>query len=475
MTPDRDPHLVTLEQAELIARLRWFIQLRWVFGGMLIALGIVFSLTPIGDLNAWVGIGTGVAIIAYNWVFWFLERWLVRRRPGAHARNATLAATSQIVLDLVALTVVLHAAGGVETPLYIFYLFHMVVATLLLRMRRVFALASLAIALFGALAVAEMNAWIPHHGLFDGLTEYQSARYVGVTLLAFSSAVLIAVYLGTNIADRLREREREVLWLETELAQNVADLEKANSALMEAEKANMSHFRQVSHELKGPLATQQSLLRALLIEVKDFPAQQKQRVERAIVRGDELLALLDDLLVLSQTRETNVRTSPKWVDPSETLRDMLDAEALRAREKGLKWREEITTDLSPFCTDPAMLRTLAQNVVSNAVKYTAPGGDVTFCLRDDGNDLLMVVRDTGIGISPEDLQRIGQEFYRTREARESSSSGTGLGMTIVRSIVDTFQGGVDLSSRPGQGTTVTIRLPRTGHACATTSPELKAQ
>ncbi len=459
MPSAREDQLVPIEQAELLARLRWFIQLRWVFGAATLAAALLMTEMPLGRVHARMLAGIGIAILGYNWLFWFLEGWLSRHRPEAHARYADVAASAQIILDLVALTFVLHASGGAVYPFCLFYVFHMVIATLLLRMRDVFMLAGLAIVLFTSLVLLEMYGWLPHHSLF-GLEEvHKSPRYVAITLVAFASAMLTAVYIGTSIARRLREREHEILRLERQLADYTRELERTNQELVKADEEKTQYFRKVSHDLKSPLAAQQSLLRALLIQIRESDAQSAAHVERAIARGDQLLALLNDLLLLSQAKDVVRGPRHEWIDPGDRLRAVIDAQALAAREKGLDFFEEMDTPLPAICAESGTLLTLAENLISNAIKYTPKGGRVTFSLLSRDEHLIMAVRDTGIGVAKDDLPKIGQQFFRTSQARESGSPGTGLGLAIVRSMVEAMHGRFDFQSELGVGTTVTVALP----------------
>jgi signal transduction histidine kinase len=171
---------------------------------------------------------------------------------------------------------------------------------------------------------------------------------------------------------------------------------------------------------------------------------------------------LNDLLALSKTKVVSRRRRAEWLEPAESLAGVLEEQGLRAREKGLKWRVEKPGSLPRIHADAGLLRTLAENIIANAIKYTPEGGFVTVSFRSHDDGVAMAVHDTGIGISSDDLDRIGQEFFRTREAQDSGSGGTGLGMTIVLSVVKTMRGKLDIQSELGAGTTVTVVLP-SGH------------
>jgi signal transduction histidine kinase len=460
MSSQVDAIEMSLERAELIARLRWFIGLRWVFGAGLIGIGTFLRYVPINEIRGPLIAIVGVAILAYNCVFQLVERWLIERYPKVHAERARLAATVQIVLDLMAITLVLHASGGVENPFFIFYIFHMIIATLLLPAIEAFILAIVAIVLFSGLAIGEMNGFWPHARLYSTGCHYDDPELVWSTLAGFSSTLVIAVYLGTSIAKQLRSREGEVLRLRSELADRAQLLEKTNEALRELDQTKTRHYRKISHELKSPLAAQKTLLSASLVELRNIATgEMLGRIQRAMARSDDLLALVNDLMLLSQTRDVTRRPTVECIKPKEHLGPLINDLALRAKEKGHKWRFEAEDALPEICLEPKALPMLAENLISNAIKYTPPGGSVTLALRCEAGHLVMQVRDTGIGISEVDLTRIGQEFFRTKQAKDSHEGGTGLGMTIVRSLVETAGGKIDIQSKLGEGTCVTVRLP----------------
>jgi len=110
--------------------------------------------------------------------------------------------------------------------------------------------------------------------------------------------------------------------------------------------------------------------------------------------------------------------------------------------------------------DPLRLAQVAENLLSNAVRYTPEGGSVLIATREVGHELELVVGDSGIGIEKEEQSRLFEEFFRGESARASSVRGVGLGLAVVRSIVQAHDGRVDLRSTPGEGTTVTVRIPR---------------
>lgn len=459
MSVKHNTQILPPAQAELIARLLWFIRLRWIFGVSLLVLGLFFTWQPFAQVRGLLIATLGMVILLYNTIFWLLEHRFGRRHPERQAESAPRAAAIQIVCDLLILTAVLNCAGGIENPFFAYYIFHVVIATLLLPSRWVFALTGLAIVLLVVLAFGEMNGWLPHAGIFDShRRHHQDPFFVAALLAAFASALLIAVYLGTSIAAQLRARERDVIRLQEELAEHARQLEQVNTALQRADEEKNRFLRKVSHDLKAPLGAQQTLLRLVLYQFDDMNGP-RRHVERAIARGDELLALLNDLLLLSRTQVVTRRNERVWTDPLKQLMPILENQAIHARAKGLRWQVETKDPLPSLCVYPDDLVTVTENLLSNAIKYTPAGGSIRVSLAGTNESLVIEVQDTGMGIDPADMPHVGQEFFRTSQAKASGAPGTGLGLAIVRSVIEAMNGRIDLRSTPGQGTFVTVTLP----------------
>lgn len=460
MNSQPDLPLVPIERAELATRLRWFIRLRWLAGATVLIGGLALELFPIEGVRGWVVVTIGAGILTYNLVFHQIEQYESGAGRDVLIKRAPVAAIGQIGVDLLALTILLHATGGIENPLSACYVFHVVIATLLLPTREVFGVVAFAVLLFAGLCVAEMNVWLPHANIPLLQGSYRDWPSVLITLSAFSGTLLIAVFLGTSVAKKLRSREQEIIELEMEVAEHAHELELANEALVKVDEVKTHYFRKVSHDLKAPVAAQQSLLRTLLIELPDLAAASRSRIERAITRGDDLLALVQDLLTLSRMSDATKRPGVKAIDPARAVLPVVETLEINAREKGLEWFVEMAGNLPPIQLEPDKLATVVENLLSNAIKYTPPGGKVSLRVFAGDGALILEVRDTGIGIAEADIARIGEEFFRTQQARGSGSSGTGLGMTIVRSVIESMGGRMAIQSALGAGTTVTVTLPR---------------
>jgi signal transduction histidine kinase len=255
--------------------------------------------------------------------------------------------------------------------------------------------------------------------------------------------------------------ERRRLSLEAErlaaLEQEAARLTYAKEELERLDRYKTTFMLTVAHELRAPLTALQSFLLALL---KGYiPAEQQQKtLQRAIERSQELLDLVDDLLKLAAVKGEAEIEKREVLSLAESLEKVFELLEARADEKGLDYNLEVH-QRPQVKADPGQMTQLWTNLISNAIKYTPSGGQVQVALEEDGGWAVGAVEDTGIGIGPEDQERIFEEFYRTPQAKQMESRGTGLGLTLVKRIVEGHGGIVSVRSAPEEGSRFTFRLP----------------
>jgi signal transduction histidine kinase len=235
---------------------------------------------------------------------------------------------------------------------------------------------------------------------------------------------------------------------------------------IEALDANKSSFiRMVTHELRSPVSVARSLLRTMTGgfagEVSD---QQFDILERANRRLEFLQKLIDDLLDLAAGKAEIFQEKTTPIAIVDVLQRVVERFRLPAQEKNLtlELHNRLDQPEAAVLATPDGLDRVFNNLVSNAVKYTPPGGNAAVTLTNKGKTLLVDVSDTGIGIPEDALEHLYEEFYRAPNAREMDREGTGLGLTIVRDIVRRYGGDLQVQSQLGAGTTFTVTLPLVG-------------
>jgi signal transduction histidine kinase len=228
-------------------------------------------------------------------------------------------------------------------------------------------------------------------------------------------------------------------------------------ALDALQEAMSSSMRKVAHELRAPIAAIRSFM-TLILQGYTTPEKTREWQQRAAERADDLLSLVDDLLNLARLRDPRLESTPEIVSVEAVLKEVVGLHGPEAEGRGLRLKVE-THPCGTIVADPMHIKQLWTNLISNAIKYTPRGGQVTVRLFREGTTIVGVVSDTGIGIAPEDIPHLFDEFFRTEQARALAQHGTGLGLPIVRQIVQQYGGEITVKSTLGKGSEFTFRLP----------------
>jgi two-component system cell cycle sensor histidine kinase PleC len=259
---------------------------------------------------------------------------------------------------------------------------------------------------------------------------------------------LIAEYASTLAGSMLRQRA----WL----AENTARLEKQLAGKVKSEfLANMSH------ELRTPLNTVIGFSK-LLGEHQRRHLKDAEIVEYADLIHDaatHLLAVINDILDISTIQSGSYALDPHEVHLQEDLQAVLAAFESTALELGIGLEEDIAADLPAVRGDAAKLRKVFSNLIGNALKFTPPGGSVTVEARALEGEAVVRIRDTGLGMSKEEIDVALTPFGQVDASRSRWREGAGLGLPIARALVQLHGGRLEIRSAKSLGTEVVVRLP----------------
>ena len=289
------------------------------------------------------------------------------------------------------------------------------------------------------------------------------------TALTFLAGWLVAAHalrpvsVLTDVAGgiaRSREFSRRVSAVSVavrhdELGRLAATFNEMLASLERAYTAQQRFVADASHELRAPLTAIQANLE-LLRDRKDMPAEEQERAtDEAAREASRLARLVADLLALARA-DAGTPLRRETVELDRVVMEVIG----EARHLATGQRLEIgTLEPSAIQGDSDRVKQLLLILVDNAIKYTPPGGRVSLGLSRSGGYATFAVRDTGIGIAPDELPRVFERFYRADPARSRDSGGTGLGLPIAHWVARQHGGTVELESAPGRGTTATVRLP----------------
>jgi len=230
--------------------------------------------------------------------------------------------------------------------------------------------------------------------------------------------------------------------------------------LKEIDRMKSEFMAVVSHDLKAPLATIRQQMDVLL-EGLAGPVNPKQAhfLDRARHRVQDLLDLINQLLELSRIEAGRVLSRQEPLDLTPILRRVVEFFAPQAETKGQQIIAPIPAALPEVSADPRNMEEVFINVIENAIKFTPEGGRIHVSADRSGDFVRIKVADTGCGISPDDLPRIFDRFFRVKSDKTRMISGTGLGLPIAKGIVEAHLGRIKVNSQVGQGTDLTIELP----------------
>lgn len=604
-------------EAELVASVGWLIRIRWIAGiSVILATWVIETFFNLGAPRS-VLYALGAGILIYNLIFYILDRRLADR--DADAPDYIRLAKWQVGMDWIAMTLLIHFSGGIESPAIMFFFFHIIIAAIFFPPRTALGFAFLAIVLVSGTALLEFFGILPHESI-TGLLEvplYKNPLYVLSVLIFFSTTALTASYLTSNIHERLRQREAQIVRLTGSLQAATVRLQALNDgarlvgstlelprvldrlvkstaeamgvhacsirlldktghdlepvavhglsrayldkgpvevdanplarevlagkivnitdaphssllqypeearqegiqsilsaplvgksgplgilrayaiepnrftpddeaflaaiaaqgsiaienamayhAMQELDSVKGQFVRIVTHELRSPVSVTRSLLRNIIAGYAgEITEQQLDILNRACRRVDFLQKLIDDLLDLAAGKtDANVSEEFEPLSIQLTVKQVIKRFEVPANEKGvdLRWLDRSGEENTLVAATPDGLDRIFNNLVSNAIKYTPSGGQVTVTLSRVDNEAQVIVEDSGIGIPDEAMEHLFEEFYRAPNAKTIEREGTGLGLTIAKDMVNRFGGRLDVHSKLDVGSQFSVSLP----------------
>jgi signal transduction histidine kinase len=434
-----DPPLMPEDTA---ARMDWFVRVRWLAAVGVIAFAAVgrsvlqlkFAITPF--------LVIGVSIALYNTAFFF-----VGRASGLREKWGDRFAFLQVGMDILMLTILMYFGGGIENPFISYYLFHTIIAAILLPWRKVALQVLFASVCIAALAIAEFTDVVPHRHIEGLLTVefYASWKFVAVSVFAIITTLWVAAVLASSVAYGLHEREKQ--------------LEQSNKALAEQDRTKSKYVLRVAHDLAEPAGMITSCLKVVTQGLTGpIPDKAMHMVERAQYKSEYLGQLVRDLLSLSRIKAARKIPMTK-VDLPEIIDQVVEEQQPRIVEKSLTLEKHLPISLPPVYGNADAIHELFGNLVANAVKYTFVDGRVEVSASNTNDVVRVKIQDNGIGIPEEALPNIFEEFYRADNVRAEAMEGTGLGLSIVKQIIDAHGGTISVESRQGKGTAFSFSLP----------------
>lgn len=253
----------------------------------------------------------------------------------------------------------------------------------------------------------------------------------------------------------------EIARVATAFNRMAAELAQREEALHASDRMRRQMLADVSHELKTPLTAMRGYLETLRMPdlALDQPTRDRyfQTIEHETLRLDRLVK---DLVDLARVEHAAGTLEPRWFAIAVVFDHAIERHHRDAQTRGISIRACVASDTDQIFGDPDRLAQVVENLVANALRHTPDGGTIGMDARTVNGTVVLTVADSGVGISPEHVPHVFDRFYKVDTARTHGESGSGLGLSIVKAIVDAHGGTIAVESRPGR-TVFTIELPRT--------------
>jgi signal transduction histidine kinase len=373
-------------------------------------------------------------VLIYNLILFSVSKSeIVKDEP--RGINPITLSLIQIQLDLLILSLIVYFTGGIESPFYIFYIFHMIIGSMILPGYIVYMIAGVIVISFCLLSFCEYAGLIVHYGV-GGLYNtpiYNNLEYVIIFATAFGVMMVVSVFLANTISSALYRREQDLR----------ITLDKLNSA----EKIKQKYIMGVVHEIKSPIAVVQSYLDLILGKYAGPVSESvEDKLNKARHRSDEAIQMINDVLHISRLKLLDeIKKDEVYI--SEVLNNILEKRQIQARNKNIsltlidkrKKRKKVFGDKN-------LLDLAFSNLIGNSIKYTDNGGKIEIVLTDSDEYTEIEISDNGIGIPGKDKKKIFSEFYRASNVKHSIYEGTGTGLSVVKQIIEQHGGGISFES-----------------------------
>lgn len=249
--------------------------------------------------------------------------------------------------------------------------------------------------------------------------------------------------------------------LNADLDARLDELARANMALYESNKAKSDFLSTVSHELRTPLNGIIGFSDVLLAGSNALTEKQARWVVNIKTSGQQLLTLINDILDLAKIEAGRMAVKADEFAVRDICDGLLPSFRIPAEKKNIDLLFQYDSAVQSIKQDAGKIRQILTNLLSNAIKFTPEGGRVSLRVQVDGTMILFIISDTGVGIAPDEQERIFEKFRQTGSTLTREHEGTGLGLSIVRELCVLLGGEVQLKSDLGRGSVFTVRLPCT--------------
>jgi len=441
---DKPAFAKKVEFSNLHMVIKWFINLRWIAcTGVFLTLLILYLSFEV-QLPYNILFTANLILFTANCIYLF---YLVKiKRKVLTNKEKELFLHVQIISDYILLLLLVFFTGYLENPMIYYLIFHIMLTSFLFEGKILGFYTSLTVLIISTISFLQFNKLIPYYplSLFVDNGGYYD-RILGRTA-GISSILIITAYLISSIKERIDYKGK------------LCEVELSRYKSLDKVKSNF--ILQVTHELRGPLAAVIGFHEILLKGITgEIPDKSKALLTKANHRTDNLLNMIDEMIDFAYMKsELDINFDEKKLRISELIIENISLIRENAEKKRISFNVNCSRNIQ-LKTNRDLMNMILGNLLTNALKYSKENGEVSITCSIEKSEIHLVVADRGIGIADSDLEKIFDEFYRTKTAKSLEKDGTGLGLAIVKRAVTNLGGRVNVFSRINNGTSFHIYLP----------------
>jgi len=336
--------------------------------------------------------------------------------------------------------------------------------------------------LLGGYALASLltflNVWITARLMFASTHDLELATVL--LLFAGGIAMVLGYFLSSAVTERIRRLDQaakeiqagnlsvrvpvsgndEVARLARTFNQMAAQLQESNANQRALEGLRRDLVAWAGHDLRTPLAGVRVLVEALADGMIDDPDTSRRYLQQARKQIDHLSLLIDDLFQVSQLDAGGIPLNLEPASLADLISDTLENFSGLAAQQHIMLSGSAAPEIDPIRMDVVRIGRVLNNLISNSLRYTQPGGTVSIQAEALAGKVRVTVQDSGEGISANDLPHVFERFYRGEKSRNQATGGSGLGLAIAKGIIEAHGGQIVVESQQGQGTSFTFWLPK---------------
>ena len=422
----------------------WLVKLRWLAViGIVVATIFVDGILkiPIQEIPLYI---LAFILLSLNLVSFSTLKYISKKKLPVKIFSGEGILIFQILTDLLILTCLLHFSGGVENPFIIYYIFHMIIASILLPPKTSYIITSFALMLIAALTLLEYYEILPHYSLqrFNNQNFYQNVVFLLGTGFIYITTSYLIVYMTVSVSSKLKLYETAH--------------KKATIELEKKDKIKNEYVLRLTHDIKSNLAAIQNCLDVVLIS--DSEVDKQEFVKRAHIRTKRLIGFVNELLKLTRIRLIDKLEISEF-SIEDSINDVIQELKPIALNKGIRIIVNISSYVDKIYGSRISVEEALNNLVSNAIKYTHEEGEIIINLKKIKSTVSIEIIDNGIGIPLHEQRLIFNEFYRASNVANIEKDSSGFGLSFVKQIIEKHHGTISVESHLNKGTKFKITLP----------------